>query len=331
MVTLTARSFLVVALSAALTTLTGCPKGGGIPGRGGSGSNIDPNTCGNYAASDAGRKLKAFLEATVKLDAEAQAVVNVVGESCAIMGRELQMSANELQGEPKAVCDRVLARLNDDMKVAFKGEASLKIDYKPAVCTVDIQAAASAAASCEAKAEADVKVTCEGTCNGTCEGTCKGGTGQGGECNGECQGTCKGQCDGHADVQASAQCEAAAEVNASVDVKCTEPELTVEAEASAIVDADKAKRAIAAIKNGLPKMLSVRARIKPLQFAVKTWSRAAGELAGAGRDLASSFKDQALCITGQLAAVGQAVGRIEANISVSVEVSASASASAGAN
>ncbi|HVK75613.1 MAG TPA: hypothetical protein VM734_19920 [Kofleriaceae bacterium] len=323
---LPASSFLAAALSAALVTLTGCP-GAKIPGQGG--SKVDPNTCGNYATTDTGRKLKAFLSATVRLDQESQRIVNIVGESCAIMGRELQMAAGELEGQPKDVCDRVLARLNDDLKVAFKGSASLKVDYKPAVCKVDASVAARAAAQCEAKAEADVKVTCEGTCSGACDGTCKGSTGSGGQCNGVCQGSCQGSCDGTADVEASAQCKAEAEVNASVDVQCTEPELTVEAEASAIVDAAKAEHAIAAIKNGLPRILSVQARLRPLQAAAKTWARTAGELASEGRELAQSFQDQALCISGQIAAVGEAVGRINANISVSVEVSVSASASAG--
>ena len=324
---LPARSFLAVALATSLATLTGCPGGPKIPGRGG--SNIDPNTCGNYAVSDAGRKLKMFLEATVRLDEESQKVVNVVGESCAIMGRELQMNAGELEGQPKDVCNRVLARLNDDMKVAFKAEASLKVDYKPAVCKVDVQAAARAAAECEGKAEADIQATCNGTCNGTCDGKCSGGTGSGGQCNGQCAGTCKGECDGSADVNASAQCEASAEVNASVDVQCTEPELTVEAEASAMVDPTKAEHVIAAIKNGMPKMLSVQARLRPLQAAFETWAKTAGELAASGRDLAQSFQDQALCISGQLAAVGEAVGRIRVNVEVSVEVSASASGSVG--
>lgn len=327
---LPARSLFIAACAAAVISLTGCPGGPKIPG--GSSGGVDPNTCGNYAASDAGRKLKAFFEATVMVDQEAQRMVNVVGESCAIMGRELGMSAGEVEGEPKAVCDRVFARLNDDLKVSIKAGAELKVVYKPAVCMVDMQASASAAAQCEAKAEADIKMTCEGTCRGTCDGTCAGaaGTGgSGGECNGECQGTCRGECEGSANVDASAECRAKAEVSASVEMKCTEPEFSVEVEAGAIVDASKAEKALAAMRAGFPKIFSIKARIEPFKSSVETWAKTATDLAAAGRDLASSFKDQALCITGQIKAAFDAVARVNVSIQVSVEVSASASGTAG--
>lgn len=332
--TLPARSLWIAACAAAVLALTACPGGPKIPGR--SSGGVDPNTCGNYAASDAGRKLKAFLEATVRVDQEAQRLVNIVGESCAIMGRELGMAASELEGQPKDVCARVYGRLNDDLKVSIKADAKLKVVYKPAVCTLDLQASARAAAQCEAKAEADVQMTCNGTCSGTCNGTCKGsgsagtgGSGGSGECNGVCEGSCQGSCDGWAEANASAECRAQAEVNASVDMTCTEPEFTVEAEASAIVDASKAEKALNAMRKGFPKIFSVQARLKPFEAAVKTWAGTATSLAGAGRDLANSFKDQALCITGQIKAAADAVARVNVNIEVSVEVSASASASAG--
>ena len=331
--TLPARSLWIAVCAAAVLALTACPGGGKIPGRS---NGVDPNTCGNYAASDAGRKLKAFLEATVRVDTEAQRLVDVVGESCAIMGRELAMADGDLKGDPKAVCDKVFARLNDDLKVSIKADAKLNVVYKPAVCTLDLQASASAAAQCEAKAEADIKMTCSGVCHGTCDGTCKGsgsagtgGTGGSGDCNGECSGTCHGSCEGSAEVDASAECRAQAEVNASVDMQCTEPEFTVEAEASAIVDAAKAEAALNAMRKGFPKIFSVSARLKPFGAAVKTWAATASGLAAAGRDLANSFKDQALCITGQIKAAADAAARVQVNVEVSVEVSASASGSAG--
>jgi hypothetical protein len=317
----------------AVLALTACPGGPKVPGRS---NGVDPNTCGNYAAQDAGRKLKAFLEATVKVDTEAQRLVNVVGESCAIMGRELGMADGELKGQPKDVCDKVFARLNDDLKVAIKADAKLKVEYKPAVCTLDLQAQASATAQCEAKAEADIQMTCSGVCHGTCDGTCNasgtagtGGSGGSGDCNGECSGTCHGSCEGSADVEASAECKAQAEVNASVDMQCTEPEFNVEVEASAIVDASKAEAAMNAMKKGFPKIFMVKARLEPFGAAVKSWASTATQLASAGKDLASSFKDQALCITGQIKAAADAVARVNVNVEVSVEVSASASASAG--
>ena len=79
----------------------------------------------------------------------------------------------------------------------------------------------------------------------------------------------------------------------------------------------------------LPKLLSVKARIAPLQAAVATTASTAKELAEMGPKFAQSFKDQAMCVSGQVAAAVNAAASIEANVSVSVEVSAEASASAG--
>ena len=325
----------------ALATLAGCPKGkvpggmpgGGVPGGlGGESGMVDPNSCGNYAVSDAGRKLKDFLIATQQLQTTTENTVKVVRESCAIIGRELGMVPTDLEGETKDVCARVYGKLDEAKKVAFKGSAALKITYKPAVCKVNVEAQAKAAAECEGKASADIKASCSGTCNGTCEGTCAGkaGTGgSGGQCNGQCSGTCHGECDGHADVDASAQCKASASVKASADVQCTEPELTVAADAKLVLDKTKADQAIAALKNGLPKIFSVKARLASLKYAAEVWAMSAKELSGSAGTLAASFKDQAMCISGQIGAAAKAVGSIEANVSVSVEVSASASAQVG--
>ena len=256
------------------------------------------------------------------------------------MGEELQMPPGDLKGDAKPVCERVITQIRDNMKVAIKPKAKLNVKYKPAVCTVDVQATAKAAAECEGKAEADVAVKCEGSCSGTCSGTCNGkcdgkaGTGgSGGKCNGTCDGTCEGSCsggcDGHADVNASAQCKADAEVKASVDVQCTEPELTIDLDAKLMIDASKAQMTISALKKGLPKILSVKARMVPLQAAFKAWASAAAELKDVGKDIANSMKDQALCITGQISAAVGMLTRIQVNVEVSVEVSASASGSAG--
>src|SRR5262245_48537462 len=141
------RMLAVAAAAAALITMSGCPGGaGGLPGVPGGGSGkVDPNTCGNYAASDAGRKLKAFFEATVELNDAVVRTEAVVKESCRIMGEELKMPPGDLEGQTKAVCDKVVAELKSDLQAGLKGEANLKVEYKPAVCTVNAEAAASAA------------------------------------------------------------------------------------------------------------------------------------------------------------------------------------------
>jgi modification target Cys-rich repeat protein len=317
----------------ALATLAGCPKGkvpGGLPGGGGSSGMVDPNSCGNYAVSDAGRKLKDFLVATQQLQATTESTVKVVRESCVILGTELGMVPADLEGETKDVCAKVYGTVDSNLKVALKAKAALKVNYKPAVCKVSVEAQAKAAAECEGKASADIKATCSGTCNGTCEGTCAGkaGTGgSGGQCNGECQGTCRGECDGHADVDASAECKASASVKASADVQCTEPELDITLDAKLVVDKAKAEQTIKALKAGLPKIFSVKARLASLEHATKVWASASADLAGSASSLAASFKDQAMSSSGQNAAAANAAASIQANVSVSVEVSASASGS----
>jgi hypothetical protein len=328
----------------AVLALSGCPGGAsppGIPGKGGKASSVDPDTCGNYAASEAGAKLKAFLEATVTLNESVVAMEGEVKASCSSMADKLGVKT---EGDTKAVCDAVAEAIKANLETAKGGgggESPLKIDYKPAVCTVDANVAVEAAAKCEAKASADVKVECSGSCTGTCKGECAGkcegaagGGGAKGECAGKCEGTCKGSCEGgcegSADVQASAECEAKAEVDANVKAECTEPEVNVtyeKGEPNPKVDA-----VVEALKTGMPKLLSVSASLKgPTALAVKTWGKTAKNLAKASGKLYSSLGDQATCVSGQLAAAASMVAKVDASVSVSVEASASVSGAAGAS
>jgi hypothetical protein len=333
------KSLLVLATAlVAGVALAACPGGKGLPGKPkvpggdkvpggipgvGPDAALDPNACGGYASSDAGRKLKAFLEATKEVEKASIETADVVKQSCVIMGKELGMPEPDLGGEAKEVCAKVYGVIDKNLNgVAVKAKSALKVKFKPAVCTVDAKASAQAAASCEGKASADIKASCSGNCNGTCDG--KNSTGK-------CAGKCEGKCDGYADVDASAQCKANAEVHAAVEVQCNEPELTVEWDAKLIVDKTKAEQTLKALKAGLPKIFSVRSRLVPLKHAVEGWVKSAAELKSSAIQLANNFKDQAQCVTGQIYAAAKMSASIQANISVSVEVSASASASTGVN
>ena len=295
------HSLFVAVAALALAASGGCskvPGGGSVPnvpktptppgGLSGASGEIDPNTCGNYAASDAGRKLKIFLQATKDLDTTLIETARVVKQSCVMMGQELGMPPSELEGDAKPVCDRVIATYQNNLKISLKAGAKLTVKLTPAVCTVDAQASAKAAAECEGGAHA---------------GT--GGSGAGG------------------------QCKAAAGVNASLHVQCTEPQLTITADDTVILDRTKLEKTLAALRNGLPKLISINARLQPLKNAMAAWAQSAKELAGMGQKFAQSFADQAMCITGQLTALASAQTRIQANFEVSVSVSASASATAG--
>lgn len=313
---------LLVGLMAA--SCGGVPGVPGIPGTGGA-SKVDPNTCGNYAATDVGKKIKAFLNATVQLQTsvlEAEASMKV---SCDVMANELGVST---EGDTATVCNAVAVSIREHLSVGLKADAKLAISYEPAVCTINASAAASAAAKCEGKASADVAVQC----NGNCDGTCNGSTGEGGQCNGTCEGTC----DGYADVEASAECQASAEVSASVEAKCTEPKVDISFDSEVVLDLPKVEAVQKALIAGMPKMLQVTARVKsPLMGAAKTWASSAKGLAGSVSDLYSSLGDQATCIGGQLSGaagmVAQITGSLDLQVEASVSVSASASGSAGTN
>jgi len=322
--------------AAGLMTLGGCPKGaipGGVPGGGGGAAkSVNPNTCGNYAASDAGRKLKRFLQATLMLEKAVMNTENYVKNACLDMARPLGIAPT---GDTKTVCQSTIKALKNHMQVGVKAGARLDVKYQPAKCEVNIDAAAKFSAKCEAQASASASVRCSGSCGGTCSGKCNGtceGGNSGGQCNGVCKGTCEGSCsggcDGHAEVQGSASCRADAEVRANVEAKCTKPKLDVNFDAGIVVDKSKVDAAVASIKAGIPNLLMVKAKVEgPIKRAFMTWSRAARELAKASGKLYSSLGKQAACVGGQLAAAVAMIARINMSIEVQVSVSVEAQGS----
>jgi modification target Cys-rich repeat protein len=331
----------MAAMALAVLSMTACPGGlpskPDVPDRPGGSSTVNPNTCGNYAASDVGRRLKAFLQATIKLRDAVVNLENYFKDTCKLMGKELGISPD---GDTREVCSAVAESLKEHLSVGLKAGASLDLKYEPAVCTVNIEAAASAAAKCEAKAEADIAVTCSGSCSGTCEGTCEGacdgkaGTdGGSGQCSGTCEGTCKGSCtggcEGHADVEASVECEAHAEVYANVEAECTEPKVEIEIAAEVIADTSKLEAAKKAVAVGMPRILKIKAKATgPIKAAFATWAISAKKLGDSATSAAASLGDQATCVAGQLRGALGLLGEIQLSVSVQVEVSASVSGSA---
>lgn len=345
---------LAPVLALALAPLVaGCPGAGqrdrdrgateGQAGEPAAPDRVAPDACGNYETTDAGRKLYAFLQATVWLEDEVLATEEELHETCQLMADELDMP--QPTGDTREVCTEVIAVLDDHLESGLSAREELVVDYQPAVCEVDVDAAAQAAAECEGRAETDVAAQCHGTCEGICRGACEGeclaegaadagGGGAEGECHGECegtcQGTCEGECTGYAEVDAEASCEAHAEVRANHEAECTRPEVHVDYDSGIVDDAERLAAAARAIDVGMPGMLEVHARATgPMRAAFETWAGAAAELADAGMTVARQVGDQAVCVAGQLAAAAQAIAAIEASLSVQVEVSASASATAG--
>jgi hypothetical protein len=268
----------------------GVPSTPSVPGGLPSGSGeVDPNTCGNYAMSDAGAKLKAFLQATKDLQATAIDTLKVVKNSCVIMGNDLGMPQDQLAGDDtKAICNAVFATVQNNLKGDLKAGAKLSIQYTPAQCSASAGASASASGGCAGGASA---------------GT--GGNSAGGEC------------------------AASAQVNAAVHVDCTPPQLTIDASAKIVTNKDQITATLKALRDGLPDLLKLSVRIKPLEDAVTVWAKTASDLKDMGPKFVQSFGDQAMCISGQLAATVNAATQIHASVDVSVSVSASASGTVG--
>jgi hypothetical protein len=288
------RFLLVAALATTIHCGGGLPGGGSLPGGDklpnngqlpggmtGLSRDIDPDTCGNYAASDAGARLKAFLQATKDLKTVTVETIKVVKQSCIMMGEELGMPPADLAGDDtNGICAKVITTYQNNLKVHFKPKQALKIKLVAPKCTIDVAASASAAAGC---------------------------------------GT-----DG-----ANLQCRAAAAVKASIESKCTEPQLTLDFDPKAAVDAAKLEMTVKAMRNGVPKLLSVGARIKPIDDAVKVWEQSLAAIKDMGSTFVQSFKDQAVCISNQLNLAADAATSIKLDVRVSIEVSASASSSVG--
>jgi hypothetical protein len=278
---------LGVVLASAL--LMACGAAGGVPGAGGGGGKVDPNACEGMDASDVGKKLKVFLEATAKLQTAAADLEAKAKQACTDILTELGGSA---KGTTKETCDAAAAAIQENMKASLKAEAKIEAKYKPAECTVNAEAQASAQAQC----------------SGSASGTA--GTGGSG---------------GSAD----AACSSAAEVNASIEVECKPAEWELTVEASMVADASKFEKVKAALAKGMPSLLEVTGRAQVLAKAVVNWSKTAKDLAASADSFAKEFAGKAaLCVSGQLAAAGNAAASVDVQVNVSVEASASVGGSA---
>lgn len=317
--------------------LAGCPGANKVRGLAGGGAKVDPGSCA-IKGSDAGRKLTAFLEATVALDTQLTDLEGTVKTACLAMASELSLPADKLKGDTAAICKNVAEGIRANLKIGLKENAKFNVKYKPAVCTVNVDAAARASLECEGSASANASVKCTGACQGTCTGACSGRcaaqNAQGecaGECEGTCQGSCSGSCEGSAEVSGSAECRADAEVRANIEATCTEPELEITYDVALAIDTSKIEAVKRAAQKGLPTLLMVAAKVNgPVKSAFTTWAQTAKQLYDSASDLAGAFEDQALCVSGQIGAAFEAMAHIEVEINVTVEASAEVGGACGA-
>jgi hypothetical protein len=328
------RTLLLVAVLAA----TGCPVTSGRPGGPGgqTGGSVDANACGRIDTTDAGRKVYAFLLATQELQREVAELEASARGSCKVMATELGIPA---EGDTVILCKAVSEELKRGLAASLKADARFEVAYTPAVCTVNVDAAAKIAAECQGSATATADVTCDGQCTGTCKGRCDGqcaATAASGECAGACEGTCEGSCsggcEGTADVQADVECEAAAEVRANIEAECTTPELEMRFDAGLVVDQARLDRVRSAISKGLPGLLTVAAKLTgPVAGATVTWTQSVSSLYKATGKLFASLGPAATCVIGQIGAAFEAAASIEVQVSITVQASVEVGGSAGAS
>lgn len=326
-------------LIGSLLALSACPAGT-LPG--GSSTNSDsvnPNACGDLRSIDVGKKIYAFLDASVRLDREAMETEKQVRTACIDMAKVLGVPTPP-NIRTEIVCTAVSEKLQADMKIGIAANANVDAVYEPAVCTVNADIAAEVAAECEARAQADIEVMCTGTCGGTCrgecDGTCRGSTDAGGACNGQCdgvcEGVCRGSCDGSAEVDAELTCKANAEVRANVEAQCTEPKVELNYDATVVIDASSVERVVRAVDVGLPRLISAHARLTgPVATAFASWTAASRDMATSVVDAADALGARSICVAGQISAAAKALINVRASISISVEASVSVSGAAGAS
>jgi len=294
---------------------------------------VNPAACGQINTTDIGRKVHAFLTASAELDKGSIELEASVRLACARMADELQIS-NE--GNTEELCDRVAKELDASLQVSVSQEQRLVTRTEPAVCTTELDFAATVVAECEASVSADISIHCDGycgaTCNGRCDGECSATNADGtcaGVCEGTCEGSCSGSCQGSATVDASAECKASAEIRAGLRTTCTEPKVVVVTENVTVVDASKLARAVKAIEVGMPALLQAAAKATLVAKAFGHWSKTAVSLAGASGQLFSDLGSKGICVGVQLAAAVATSAQITARIDVSIRVSANVSGSAG--
>jgi hypothetical protein len=276
-----------VVAAIAALAVAGCSKLKGAGVPGMGGGNVDPNGCGGYASTDVGGKLKYFLQTIKDLEAAMTETANTVKDACVTMGKELGMADADLGGDDTKKVCGAVIKAYQD-NLQVSLKAGAKLTVKYVPGQCKVDVQASASAS------------------GACSGAASAGTGGGG---------------------AEGACSASVQAEASIHAECTPPQLSLEADAKLVVDKSKLEKTLTAMRNGLPKILAVADKIKPMAEAVVNVVKAAGSLKDEGQAFVQAFKDQALCVTGQIAAAVSASAHVQANINVSVSVTASASGS----
>jgi len=300
-------------------------------------------------------KIGAFVQAAKDLVALSARMDAEVTSACQRMGADLGVAPAQMQATPNvaastAACNAVAAEIG----AALKGGVTLKAQFTPPKCEVNVAARASCEGQCKVEVEpaqivakcdpgklsgqckGTCKGQCDGTCNGTCQGECTAKDAQG-KCTGQCKGTCQGSCSAtcHASCQGEwqapkcegsvtgpkvdADCKASCDASAKITAQCTKPALDLQASANA----EALGKVLATLRANLPVLITAQFKIGKeiagdLQTLVRIGGQLRGEIGGAGAKAVA-------CVS----AAATAVASASVSVNVSFKASASVNGKAG--
>ncbi len=209
------KPYAPIALTLASLALYDCGGNVGDPTCSTSTFNVDGNTFVTFGTTADARKVDAFLQATLDLNAATVQIHDGITATCAAIGTDLGIAPSQYVAQsagelPVAyTCRRVATEVRAILNAALPAGQALTLTITPPVCQVDLNVVAQCNARCTGSASATVPqctgtvvVDCTGSCSGSCAGTCDA------TCTGTCDGTCTGRCGGTCTGQCSGQCDA---------------------------------------------------------------------------------------------------------------------------
>ena len=187
----------------------------------------------DYGANAVGKKVNAMLDATSALVRASGEIDTGMLTECTAMAMELGIPGVQLEPLPppmgqapapgartKAACERVAQEIKTTLNANLMANAFIDIKYKPAVCTVDINARLACVQTCETMIVTQSELMCKPgkfyfpSCEGTCSGSCEG------SCSASCTGSCSAECNGACEVSTSAKCTGTCYIALNAAGKC---------------------------------------------------------------------------------------------------------------
>jgi len=261
--------------------------------------------CDDLGADADAQKIEAFLDTSARFEAEAYGLAAELEHTCDAMAEDLGVdvpSAAEGELQVAATCGAVADEIESIVTAAYPADGSIELVYEPPVCAVNLDAMASCVARCDANLSASSDVVCAESRDGA-------------------------YCSSDSVARADAQCEATCEAEVNITAECTEPSLTLYADAALdLEDQVRLDVLIDTLDESYPRLLALEARLQGL--------------AESGADLVTTFEGAAdatgrlgaramACFADSMAVTADSLATVQVSVSVSVEVSASVGATAG--